>query len=96
MMVIRECPSKWQSFAQPHHRNNVSTFTMFIFRVLFLLGSLQCLLVASSGTAQNLPLPVVDLGYELHQATFNVSDCVLCYLLPKSKERQSPQQLTSH
>jgi hypothetical protein len=55
---------------------------MFVFRVLLLFCSLHYLLADSSGTERNPTLPVVDLGYELHQATFNVSHCVfsaLCY-----------------
>lgn len=45
---------------------------MLIFRLLILFGSLQCLLAEFTEIERNPSLPVVDLGYELHQATFNV------------------------
>lgn len=49
-------------------------FTMSIFALLLLLGGLSFLLADSSASSNASSLPIVDLGYELHQATFNVSD----------------------
>ena len=47
---------------------------MFILPVVLLLGSLEFVLADSSYPSSDLLMPIVDLGYELHQATFNASD----------------------
>jgi hypothetical protein len=46
---------------------------MTLCRVILLFGIIFSLLADVSFSALNVTLPIVDLGYELHQATFNVS-----------------------
>jgi hypothetical protein len=46
---------------------------MVVCRVNLLFGIVFSLLADVSFSALNGPLPIVDLGYELHQATFNAS-----------------------
>jgi hypothetical protein len=46
---------------------------MAISGVNLLFGIIFSLLVDVSFSAPSVPLPIVDLGYELHQATFNAS-----------------------
>jgi hypothetical protein len=46
---------------------------MAICRVNLLFGIIFSLLADVSFSTPSVPLPIVDLGYELHQATFNAS-----------------------
>lgn len=51
---------------------------MFLCAVLLLLGWTSSTLANNSTPVSNSTLPVVDLGYELHQATINVSEDTQC------------------
>jgi hypothetical protein len=46
---------------------------MALCRVILLFGIIFSLLADVSFSALNVTLPIVDLGYELHQAIFNAS-----------------------
>jgi hypothetical protein len=64
--------SDWFVFAEL--TTGLPSSIMISTQPLLLLGIISYFIHCSSATAANPTLPVVDLGYELHQATFNVSD----------------------